>query len=364
MRRLYLSIIFSVFSLTAAFSQTGANCTQTIRLIRSTYEQGRLHELPGLADGCLNPKGGKAGFTKEEQREAYRYLTLAYIYLEEPDSADINMLKLLETDHFYHPNETIDPAEFIALYNKFRRDPVFRIGLKVGVNTTQPTVLEYYNVGSTAGGTGKYGLAVGFNVMAVFEKDLAGKFKNFVVAPEVGFVSRTFNYTNPNLNFADKKPDSTVSTQQFVISQQWLDVNALVQYRLKAVNPVDFYTYVGAGPGFSLLLGSKNQPSTTYGSGSNGYTVTGPQIDDSKSYNNLVYSVILTAGFKKRIGELYLTGDIRYQIGLSNVVNNASRTNEIIGFDYAGTYNNYRMSNLMIQLGVLFPRFVPKKLVK
>ncbi len=364
MRRLYLSIIFSVFGLSLSLAQTATNCTQTIRLIRLTYEQGRLHELPGLADGCLNPRAGQTGFTKEEQREAYRYLTLAYIYLEEPDSADINMLKLLETDHFYQINTAVDPAEFISLYNKFRHNPIFRLGLKVGVNATQPNVLEYYNVGSSAGGNGKYGLAVGFNVMLAFEKDLGGKFKNFVVAPEVGLVSRTFSYSNSSLNFADKKPDSTVSTQQFSFSQQWLDLNGIVQYRMKAKNPIDFYTYIGAGPSLSYLLSSKNQPSTTYGSGSNGYTVTGPQVDDSKSYNQLVYSFILTAGLKKRIGELYLTGDIRYQFGLSNVVNNASRTNQVIGFDYAGSYNNYRMSNIMIQIGVLFPRFVPKKLIK
>jgi len=348
-----------VFSLSVGFSQTATNCTQTIRLIRLTYEQGRLHELPDLAKGCL-----RNGFTKEEKREAYRYLTLAYIYLEEPDSADMNMLKLLETDHFYQVNPTIDPAEFIALYAKFRHNPVFRYGFKLGVNATQPNVLEYYNVGSTAGGSGKYALAVGFNVMLAFEKDLGGKFKNFVLAPELAFVSRTFNYSNSNLNFADKTHDSTVSTQLFVFNQQWLDFNGIVQYRLKAKNPIDFYTYIGAGPGISYLLSSKNQPSTSYGTGSNGYTVTGPQVDDSNSYNHLVYSATLTAGFKKRIGEIYLTGDIRYQFGLSNVVNSASRTNSVIGFDYGGSYDNYRMSNLMIQIGVLFPRFVPRKLVK
>ena len=363
MRSFYLCIIFLAVGLSVGYSQN-TSCTQTIRLIRSQYEAGRLHELPGLANGCLNPRAGQQGFTKEERREAYRYLTLAYIYLEEPDSADINMLKLLETDHFYQINETIDPAEFIALYKKFRTKPIFRYGLKVGVNMTQPNVLEYYNVGSTAGGSGKYGLSVGFNVMLAFEKDLEGKFKNFVVAPELALVSRTFSYSNPSLNFADKRPDSTVSTQQFAFSQQWLDLHGIVQYRLKARNPTDFYTYIGAGPGISYLLSSKNQPSTTYGTGSNGYTVTGPQVDDTKSYNNLVYSAVLSAGLKKRIGELYLSVDIRYQFGVSNVVNNASRTNQIIGFDYAGSYNNYRMSNLMIQLGVLFPRFVPKKLVK
>jgi hypothetical protein len=359
MKRLYLSIICVVTGLTAGFSQSAPNCTQMIRQIRSQYEQGRLHELPDLAKGCL-----RQGFTKEEKREAYRYLTLAYIYLEEPDSADMNMLKLLETDHFYQVNETIDPAEFIALYKKFRHDPVFRVGLKVGVNATQPQVQEYYNVGSQAGGSGKYSLAVGFNVMLAFEKDLGGKFKKFIVAPEVAFVSRTFSYANPNLNFSDKRPDSTVSTQQFSFSQTWVDVNGVVQYRLKAKNPINSYAYIGLGPSVSILLGSKNQPATTFGAGSNGSTITGAQVDDRLSYNNLAYSIVLTAGVKKRIGELYITGDIRYQYGLSNVVNNASRTNEVIGFDYGGSYNNYRMNNLMIQIGVLFPRFVPKKLVK
>jgi hypothetical protein len=359
MKRLYLSVICVVTGLTAGFSQSAPNCTQMIRQIRSQYEQGRLHELPDLAKGCL-----RQGFTKEEKREAYRYLTLAYIYLEEPDSADMNMLKLLETDHFYQVNETIDPAEFIALYKKFRHDPVFRYGFKIGVNATQPKALDYYNVGSLAGGSGKFGLAAGFNFMLVFEKDLAGKFKNFVIAPELAYVSRTFSYSNPNLNFADQKPDSSVSGQVFSFSQQWVDLNAIVQYKMKAKNPIDFNTYIGLGPGISFLLGSKNQATTTYGSGSNGYTVTGQQVDDSGSFNKLVYSVALVAGFKKRIGELYITGDIRYQFGISNVVNPSGRTNPVVGFDYAGSYDNYRMNNLMVQFGLLFPRFVPKKLVK
>src|SRR5882672_2230160 len=116
MKRLYFLIIGSVVNVTTAFSQA-SNCTQTLRLIRTTYDQGRLHELPSIAEGCLTAPKGK-GFTDEEKKEAYRYLTLAYIYLEEPEKADEMMLKLLETEHFYVVNTSIDPAEFIALYKK------------------------------------------------------------------------------------------------------------------------------------------------------------------------------------------------------------------------------------------------------
>ncbi len=355
MRRLYLSIIFSAFSL-AALAQTGANCTQTIRLIRSTYEQGRLHELPGLADGCLNPRAGQTGFTKEEKREAYRYLTLAYIYLEEPDSADINMLKLLETDHFYQVNSAVDPAEFIALFKKFRTEPVFRVGIKFGLNAAQPVATDYYNVGSSGAGLGKYGINSSFQAMLVFEKDIT---KRIAIAPEIGYVKRSYTYTNPQLATADEDPTKSISNQTFAIGQNYLDLNVIGQYFFK--NTLDFKTYAGVGVGFSYLLGSTNQANTLLG---NGFTVTGGGVDDTKSYTSLLYSAIVVAGLKYRIGEIYVVADIRYQYGINNAINTSSRTNAEIGFDYQGQYNDHKLNTIMINGGIVLPIFKPKKLIK
>ena len=358
MKRLYFLILGSVVSVTTAFSQA-SNCTQTLRLIRTTYEQGRLHELPSIAEGCLAAPSGK-GFTDVEKKEAYRILTLAYIYLEEPEKADEMMQKFLETEHFYVLNSSVDPAEFIALYKKFRTTPVFRYGLKLGLNLTQPAVLQYHNIGSTAGGQGKYGLSSNFNIYLMFEKDIINE--KFVFAPEIGYVSRSYSYNNGSLAKSDKSLDSTISNQQFVISQSWLDLNAIVQYKFE--NTLNRQTYVGIGPGISYLLSSSNQPTTFLGTGANGYTVTGPSIDDKKSYNSLVYSLAIVAGTKIRFGGLYGNLDVRYQIGLSNVVNKSSRTNAELGFDYQGQYNDYRMSNIMFNVGVLIPNFQPKKLIK
>ncbi len=358
MRRLYFLILGSVVSVTTAFSQSG-NCTQTLRLITTTYEQGRLHELPAIAEGCLAAPAGK-GFTEVEKKAVYRYLTLAYIYLEEPEKADESMLKFLETEHFYVPNSAVDPAEFIALYKKFRSKPLFRYGFKVGLNVTQPTTLHYNNVGSVAGGQGKYGLSSSFNAFLMFEKDVIND--NFVFAPEIGYVSRSFTYSNGSLAKSDKSPDSLISNQQFAISQGWLDVNAILQYKLE--NTLARQSYIGIGPGASLLLSSSNQPTTFLGTGANGYTVTGPSIDDKKSYKSIVYSVSIVVGSKVKIGGLYLTADVRYQIGLSNVINRASRTNAELGFDYQGQYNDYRQSNIMVNGGLIIPYFKPKKLIK
>ena len=356
MKRLYFLIGFLVVGISSAFAQA-SNCTQVLRLIRTTYEQGRLHELPNLSEGCL--KGADAqGFTKEERKEAYRYLTLSYIYLEEPEKADAMMLQLLNTDHFYQPNKEVDPAEFIALYNKFRHDPLFRVGLKAGLNLTQPIVTGTYNVGSAGSGQGGYEMSPSFQVYGVFEKDFFKKLP-IVLAAELGYVTRGYSYTNDQLATADEAPTVSVSSQKFVFSQSYLDLNVIGQYKFK--NTIEVQTYLGLGPGISYLLSSSNQASTLLG---NDFTVTGTAVDDTESYKKLLFSLNMVAGIKYKFGEVYLTAEARYQMGFTNVINPETRTNTEIAFDYQGRYNDYRFNNMSVSIGIIYPHFKPLKLIR
>ncbi|MBL7850736.1 MAG: PorT family protein [Cyclobacteriaceae bacterium] len=359
MKRLYFLAACWVIGITPAFSQA-SNCTQVLRLIRTTYEQGRLHEVPGLAEGCLKGQGTQA-FTKEEKKEAYRYLTLSYIYLEEPEKADEMMVQLLNTDHFYEPNKEVDPAEFIALYNKFRHDPLYRLGVKFGLNLTQPVVTNYYNVGSAGAGQGGYSMSPSFQVYGFFEKDFFrnAPWKNLVLAAEVGYVSRGYTYTNDQLATADEDPSLAISNQEFQFSHQYLDLNVIAQYKLKST--IKLQTYVGGGPGISYLLSSSNQASTVLG---NGFTVTGTAVDDKDSYNPLLFSLNLVAGAKVKFGEVYLTAEGRYQMGFTNMVNQSSRTNQEIAFDYQGRYNDYRVNTMLVSIGIIYPHFKPLKLIR
>ncbi len=355
MKRLYFLAACWMAGVVPAFSQA-TNCTQVLRLIRTTYEQGRLHELPQMAEGCLRGEGTN-GFSNDEKREAYRYLTLSYIYLEEPEKADEMMVQLLNTDHFYQPNKEVDPAEFIALYNKFRHDPIYRFGFKFGGNMTQPVVSSYYNVGSAGAGQGKYAMGFSFQAYGLFEKDFFRKIP-LVLVGELGYVSRSYTYTNPQLAVSDETGQS-ISSQQFQFTQSFLDLNVIGQYKLK--NTIDMQTYVGAGPGISYLLSSSNQASTVIG---DGYTITGSAVVDTNSYNKLLVSATIVAGFKYRFGEAYITVEARYQMGFTNVVNPAKRTNPEIALDYQGRYNDYKINNMSINLGVIFPHFKPLKLIR
>lgn len=126
MRRILL--LFVVVLLAGSYARAQSTCAQTLRLAQSIYDQGRLHELPQLLQKCLEENG----FNDEEKVNAYKLLTLTYIYLEEPAKADEYMLALLRTDTEFKVNDAVDPAEFVALYKTFRTYPIYRIGGKLG----------------------------------------------------------------------------------------------------------------------------------------------------------------------------------------------------------------------------------------
>jgi hypothetical protein len=346
-------ILLSLLTLSGKVFGQASTCTQTLRLVQSTYEQGRLHELEGLMAGCI-----KAGFDTQQKVQAYRYLTLAYIYLEEPEKADAAMLELLNADHFFKPNDAVDPAEFIALYRKFRVNPLFRVGIRLGPTATMPSIQETFYVGSSAQGNGKFAPKVGFSLGLAFEKDFPKFIKNFSIAPEIVFVTRSYSYSNPLLTENIKTPGNAVFAQDpNLLKQSWLDLNLLVQYKLSESK---FNPYVSIGPGISYLLASANNISTQVeGQGA----ITGSDIDTKTSYNPLAYSAIISVGSKIRLGGFYLTGDLRYQYGLNNVVDASSRSNPVALFDYGYVPPNYRQNNLTLNVGLVIPYFSPKKLV-
>lgn len=358
---LLLSSIF-VFTLSTRSFGQASTCTQTLRLARSTYEQGRLHELPGLLKNCLETPDG---FTKSERVEAYKILTNTYIYLEEPALADETMLRLLQADHFFKVNPEVDPAEFTSLYAKFQTKQRFRYGVKIGVNGTLASAIENFYVGDASKGQGKYSPKVGFQVGLVFEKDY---FEKFTLAPEILFTSRSFTYTNSRIftidSLLEQGGEADGAEAISIAKQSWIDLNVLAKYRLGKKDREDtkFIPYLGIGPGVSFLIAGANQITTTAKGGK--FTVSGPDVDLKDSFNSIVYSVVVMAGAKIRLGELYLTGDIRYQYGISNVVDNSTRTNQEAVFDYATQQNDYRQSNVSFNVGVMIPYFNPKKLIK
>ena len=133
----YLIIGFLTICLLESKAQS--DCTQTLRQARTTFDEGRIHELEARLSGCISN-----GFNDEERTEAYRLLILSYIYLDETDKADKTMLDLLHDNPGFKISNEADPTELINLYSTFRTEPIFFWGGKVGANTTFVNVQKTY----------------------------------------------------------------------------------------------------------------------------------------------------------------------------------------------------------------------------
>lgn len=348
-----------------SWSQSSLTGVQILRTAQSIYDQGRLHELPTLLEQAFTDN--KFG-TQNEQVQAYRLLVLTYIYLEEPAKADENMLNLLDTDHFYKPNEASDPVEFQTLFRKFRSDPLFRIGLKMAVGQTFASAIENHYIAGSSAGYGVYSPNIGIGGILTFEKDLKGKFRDLIVNPEVVFIQQSFNYTNDNI-FDQESPTTGEQGSPYVPAKAEhkyvhtrILLNCLVQYKLGTSR---YTPYVTLGPSAGYLMSSSYDGVITF---TQGRQKTG-NVDNTENYKPINFSIIAGAGGKLKVGSIYLTADIRYQYGLGNIVDTKNRdanteANNDLRFDYSYTNNDFSVSQAMVTFGIIYPYFNPKKLIK
>jgi hypothetical protein len=341
MKRLLPFLILVLIS-SEAFAQL-TSCAQTLRLARSTYEQGRLHEIPALLEKCL-----AGGFSQQEQVEAYKLLCLSYIYLEEPVKADEAMLNLLRTDHYFEINRSTDPAEFIALYNTFRTKPIYRIGGKFGVNASSPNVVTAVKAND---GKSEYNYKIGLQFHVSAEIPFG---KNLVLNPELGLVQRNFEYTN-NVNFTD-----TTFTTLAQEKQTWFSLPISIRYQFSNIK---FKPYIAAGVEADYLLSSSLSGSRTR----KGYQFIEEKSFDLKTQREKFnISAIVSAGAHFTLGGGFITTELRFLYGISKI--NSSKTafgvDSSLPFEYGYADSTYKLNSLSITAGYVHNIFNPKKLNK
>ncbi len=341
MKRLLPLIILSCIVTYRMEAQS--TCAQTLRTARSTYDQGRLHELPVLLQGCL-----VNGFTDQEKVEAYKLLTLAYIYLEEPAKADDALLNLLRTDSYFELNTSTDPAEFIALYKTFRTWPIYRVGAKVGINASRPNVIS--SVSALDGSSAEYSTNLNFQSGLSFEIPIR---KNFVLNPELYFQVRSFDYTN-QVNLSSDIKNVTEGTE----SGTWLSLPVSIQYLLKENR---FNPYVALGVCADYLLGSEITLNRTR---ENSTSIQQQTFTLSPQRNAFNLSLVASAGSKIRAGGGYITTELRFYYGLTpvNDESTAFTIDNNVLFDYGYADNYYKLNSLTLTVGYIYNIFNPKKL--
>jgi hypothetical protein len=327
----------------AVAQQQQSTCAQTLRLARSVYENGRLHELEGLLSGCIS----SSEWTTQERVDAYKLLTLAYIYMEEPQKADDMMLKILQTDPEFTPNDNIDPAEFVALYKTFRTEPVYRLGVKFGANASQPNVHQYTPLNE---GTENYKYGYGFQAGIAAE---IGIFNDkLVLNPELYFQSKSFKVNNTFF-----EGDQTTAGS---VSMKSLSLPVSVQYplRIGKKNDQKWVPYVGAGVAVDMLLKVSTDLETSVQNQSPVNTTS----TDHTQYKMFNIAPILSAGIKGKVKKAEIVAEIRYNYGASTIFDKQklydSQT-EVFGNKFV--HGPFSLNTLSIQVGYLLNKYIPRK---
>jgi hypothetical protein len=331
------------------------SCAQTLRLAQSIYEQGRLHELEELISKAL--KNPSLECAKTDQVGLLKLLTLANIYLEDPKKADESMLMLLNINPYFEPNKDVDPAEFVALYNTFRTQPVFRLGIKFGANSSRPNVTSFNPVSD---GISKYKSNLGIVGGVVVEFPVSLK---LILSGELLYHQKRFTNTavskfTTSENNANNITVIDYSSSTGIETQNYISLPLLVQYEISDKRKI--IPYVELGVSTDYLLGAETSVERKRVSN---------QSIDVKSFSlspqreKLNFSMIAGAGARTRIASGYLVANIRYSYGLTKV-NSLSTlyTNQLLLMDYNINDGIFSLNSLYFTMGYVQNFFKPKKL--
>lgn len=347
----FLPVIFFLLCSVSALAQT-ATPAQTLRLARATYEQGRLHEIPSqLNEGVL------AAMNKQEKVEAYKILCLSYIYLEESGKADESMLNILRTDPYFEINEAVDPAEFVALYYTFRRNPIYRIGAKLGGNFSRPNVSESVSaVELDKDSRYKPSFGLQFGVAAEFPI-----FEKLTLHGELLYLQHRYQISEKVTRVEMETGETLVNEFTGIESQNWISLPISIEYAYLNTNSKfhkKFRPYVAGGFVLEYLTGAKITADRER-EGEASIPESSIEIDREK----LNLSLTLSTGIKIKMASGLFVADVRYVHGLTNVSSSETAfSNQKLLWEYGYADPIFKMSSFGVTLSYVQDIFKPKKL--
>jgi hypothetical protein len=320
-------------------------CSQTLLKAQFAYYEGRAEEVPPMLEACL-----KDGLTTEEKLQAYRLLTLTYLYLNEHANAEKVMLAFLHLNPTYSINEAVDPAEFINLYKQFRTWPVYLTGVKAGLNSSYIHILQPYSLDNIHTNQSRYTSLLGYQTGASLELPLK---KGFSAIAELWLSGRKFTYTHDLFSYLQL---------QLTESQNRLDVPVLVNFTAKGKKTTP---YLGAGITNSLLIKSQAQVRRVDNIPVNDVQreTTGPNITLSPQRRLFTFSGTINLGIKYTRARSIFIVEGRYTRGFTNLVRDGKRySNSESLFTYGFIDNDITLNSFDLSVGYLIPVYKPRKL--
>ncbi len=280
------------------------SCLNTLREAKELYEQGLIDEIPDLLNECMI-----SGFTRTQRIEAYKLIILAYLFDDDQFAAEKMMDDFLKKFPEYEimPN---DPVEFVYLLESYKTSSFYSLNLTFGPTFSNRRIIEHYsamNISQTEAsdriGTG---FQIGFGVSRNLWKNINGNIGVIYSINNYSSTERTNTlYPSQESSFADLSAEERITLITIPVS---------FTYSFGRGN-LNYFGRLGGSAGFlnnaSITL-SRSQPEIE--------TISETFEDITDKRNNLYFAAVIGAGLEYKIPRGFLVLDIRYQLGINNML--------------------------------------------
>ena len=376
-----IRLVAAFFLLFSTFFVSAQTWTQKLLIAERDYDAGRLVNIVDNISGGFEKSLGEKGYTREEKIRALKLITKVYIFMDNESKSDEYMIKLLRADKEHDLDPKVDPAELYDLYRKFRSQPIFRIGLRVGVNKSYPNIINTFGTGNTGivskiyNGVGESpneasvngGSGTGFFINAMAERYL-----DWGLEVGLGLEFRNSQYSVDNyITYGDSLQVNGISEiAQFAVlstmvthQQSFFRVPLLLRYNFKYDSDNSFVPYIAAGASYDYLLDAKYLEGNRTGG-------TEYKFDSDLSLKDLDliaknnFSVFACLGLKMRIKTHFLTLEAKFNKALLNYINPNNRwsNNPLSTYDLAFVEDDLSLDMLSFSFGYTYSIYNPQKL--
>ena len=345
MIRRFLALIFFFSFSQLAIAQD--DCGESLTIARNELDAGHVERIPDILFDCLNK------FAPEQKIEAYRILTITYLYLDDPIGAENSFMALLHEDPEFRVSDT-DPIELEYLSKQYITTPIISFSARAGANLSTTTVLNSNRVDRDSNTPPRYNPGVGFIAQGAFDLHFN---KKVGLNAAIEFSSR--NYKKVGEIFpgnAEQQNLEQIRTNMHIS----LPVALSFTYPGVLNSP---YIYAGYSPSYTFYSDAKNKRDPA----GLGATVAGPNVDKSHSTARFSHSLIFGIGLKRRIKYRYVLIDLRYRLGMTNMnsqenhfdFSNADVKDDM--FRYLNPDDDYRWNGIELTVGYVWPQYKPRK---
>lgn len=330
------------------------NCTQKLNQAEDLFDAGSLSEIPDLLNSNRGKCFNKDGFSKEEKIRAYRLLALVHLFNDNGPEAEDAVINLLTADP-EHPLSPDDPIELKYLFDKYRSEPIFRIGAKFGANQTfMKSIGEFGSYSNESEVSKEYKSGLGLQAELTFEYTIID---NLEVLAGFGWNLNKYDISYNNITtLSDEYPESVSFKVTLTETQNIIKVPLMVRYGYPIGNLIPYATL---GISLDYLLNSSMSGSRE---GTTTRQLPSLALLDDKLRKEFNWSYMAGVGLKLKTKTDYFLFEVRYNMGGSNTVRTKYRySNEKLLFDMAHVDDDKVLNSLGVSIGYIKSIYKPKK---